>query len=70
MTWLLVTHIQSIIVLLQLEIYEVCIFGGVEEDGCCGSVLSRMEREEVGWWECGKGIAGQDNEIVLTLALW
>ena len=54
MTWLLVTHVQSIIVLLQLEIYEVCIFGGVEEDSCCRSVLSHMEREEVGWWECGK----------------
>lgn len=54
MTWLLVTHVHTIVVLLQLEIYEVCIFGGVEEDGCCGRVLSGMEGEEVGWWECGK----------------
>ena len=54
MALLLVPHVQTIIVLLQLEIYKVSAFGGVEEDCCCGRVLSGMEGKEVGGWEGGK----------------
>ena len=52
MTPFFVPHVQTIVVLLQLEIYKVCVFRGVEEDCCCRSVLNGMEGEEVGW---GKG---------------
>jgi len=54
MTLLFVPHVQTIVVLLQLEIYEVCVFRGVEEDCRCGCVLSGMEGEEVRWWESGE----------------
>jgi len=57
MTLLFVSHVETIIVLLQLEIGELGVFGGVEEDCCCGSVLRGMEGKKIGCRKGGKGVA-------------
>lgn len=54
MTFLFVPHAEAIIVFLQLEICKVCVFGGVEEDCRCASILCGMEGEKLGCWEGGE----------------